>query len=211
MNPEIKAIQDKLEVILSILTKTKEFHNFSKHFSDVSNPKYDILLNDQKMEGYISFIEYTFYRNTIIELNNLFSSSKDEKFSLVKLLKDFSPGNYNAKYNPNQEFINKYIEYIEDNQKVITNIKTLRDKYYAHHDNYKHPAELYVVSHREIDNLLRLADAILEYFYLFLLNASLDTTPPYTYGEPIGLLNLIAIGRTKKMQDDIDTHFHNKR
>ncbi len=121
----------ELEKIVKIFFLCKESYLVLRElYKTIDNSKYII---DLKYRGsFFTLTKVNYWRVIVLQLSKLYIER--ERFNIIKLLEKCKTGNYYASLNINQDFIIQELNRIEEKQKSINNIKSQRDKIFAHED-----------------------------------------------------------------------------
>ena len=149
----------KIENIWHIYHFSRECYNVAKYFS---NPSTSEEKNVYQKDNSISFIQHLFFRMSIIELAKLTVKSQSNHYNIDKFLREL-------KETEIKELIKIWEEYTKKHGKLITTIRNLRNKFYAHsdEDRYDFFEEIDSANHTEIEALYSIIVEIIQKIYEF--------------------------------------------
>lgn len=149
----------RIENIWHIYHFSRECYNVAKYFG---NPSTSEEKNVYQKDNSIFFIQHLFFRMSIIELAKLTVKSQNNHYNIDKFLRD-----------SNETEIKELIEIWEKDTKkhgkLITTIRNLRNKFYAHsdEDRYDFFEEINSANHTEIEALYSIIAEIIQKIYEF--------------------------------------------
>lgn len=186
---ELKA---RLKKIIQIYILAQDAYFYTEYFYNPKTNEELELINDSIYNTNLSFIRHLMFRTLIVEISKLFSDSKNDKFRLQKLIDSLSnSGHYRSLGVSNAHIVN-WNKLLYDNQMIIHNIITLRNKLYAHTDDPFKDYSSMGVSFHEIRTLLDVASSIIKTLYLDVYEISLDLNSPTFERKRFALLELIV-------------------
>lgn len=159
-----------LERIVKIFFLSKESYLVLRElYRTIDNSKY---LIDLKFRGsFFTLTKVNYWRVIVLQLSKLYIER--ERYNIIKLLEKCKTGNYYASLNINQNFIIKELNRIEEQQKLIYDIKLQRDKIFAHEDANNENI-LSEITLDETKDLIELCQNIIFHIYSEVFDAHYD-------------------------------------
>jgi hypothetical protein len=149
-------LKNRISAIWKILTMIKECHEFSYYLHRPNTQDEADYINKSNQ---LQFLRHLAWRNEVIELAKLFSSSKKrDKFNIFDFLNNLKDGQYFGDINFDQELISKWELSLQNKIEIIELIMKLRDKVYSHTDNSEQKLE--TPSFEEILKLINITEEI---------------------------------------------------
>lgn len=195
----------KLENICNVLNMTKEFYNFTSHFHNFKNKEERDFILSSIYSNQVSFIRYSFFRNTIIELAKLYSFSKNDKYSLIHFIRNCKDGYY-SKMNIDRDFLTECDFFLINNENLINRIQAARSNHYAHSSDYNKDID-FEISFEEIKNLINFSERLINFLFDDHYNLYVDFTSPTSEDLELNFISLLVEGekqRIKKIYEDSD-------
>jgi hypothetical protein len=126
---KIEELKLKTSDTIMILLDTKEVFNYCKYLYEP--PKYEESELANSL-SYIRLIRFALYKQTVIELSKLISSSNNDNFRISKYINALkSDGYYGDLHFPKQRIL-KYEADLASVEKIKDDIILLRNDFYAH-------------------------------------------------------------------------------
>ncbi|MDM1529013.1 hypothetical protein [Myroides odoratimimus] len=191
------SIENKIKGIYDIILMTKEFQKFSKHFHTFASKEESYLLLKSPHSKALQFLGHSLYRNTIIEIAKLFSNNKGDRYSIKNLLNTLN--NNHKQLSLDITVLIPPLEFINNNQELLGNIKLLRDKIYAHSDKPNTSLEELEVSLNDIDYLIDFCERTLNSIYISISNNDFSFLSPITGSKDLNLLSLLVEGESQRL------------
>ena len=142
------------------------------------------------------FIGHSFWRLTIIELSKIYSRSSGKKqrdrFNIFHFISKLKKHSYFGTSGVDQDLIDKWEEILEENESIIQEIITLRDKIYGHTDPNK---SLYVnsdITFNQIDSLFDIVEEIIKEVFKQALNQEAHILNSIIGADKINFVKILA-------------------
>jgi len=130
---DIKRQEFEFEIsrITNIIFKAQEAYLIVKYLS--SNENDDYTSYEKNMNSFFAYSKAIYWQVTVIELSKLYIDR--ERFNLIKFLNKLKPNGHFASINISESKVIEWQERISQSQSLIDNLKSQRDKVYAHDDS----------------------------------------------------------------------------
>lgn len=147
----------------------------------------------------LKFIRHSLWRISVIELSKLFNDRKStDKLNLHHFIKKLKPDGHYKKFKVDSSILKEWVQAIEENKAVISDITTLRDKIYAHSDPNNSTYNTIRIYFDKVDKLLKLVETILSYIYLSVLVTTFDFEDPYFSRKDFQLVTILATEQKRR-------------
>ncbi|GAC1427561.1 MAG: hypothetical protein NVS3B13_33060 [Mucilaginibacter sp.] len=182
-------IESNLNTVWKILIYAKEIFLFAFYLHKPDTPEE---LNFVSHHRHLHFIRYNLWKMTVIELAKLFSTSNNQKFNLIKLLKKLKKGNYYKSLNFNENTLADWELRFEQLAPQIREIEYLRNQYYAHTDNDPFSQEDTALTFEQTSVLIDFASEIVKVLFHEILNIDPIIKPMYYDSRKMDFLKILA-------------------
>lgn len=167
MNPREQAKKD-IEEIWNIIHITNECLDFCKYLNyppTESERKY-LSINSANARSF-NLIKVVLWRYVIIEFAKLFSAKDGDAFNLKKFIEKCNSGNHYHKIQIDTIVIDKWNNFLKENEIIINKIITLRDKVFAHRDrNHEDVLKSNEIFFKELEPLVAFTRNIIREVYV---------------------------------------------
>lgn len=183
-------LKKNIRSIWEILTISKECFEYAFYFHKPETDDESEYLNKSRD---FKFIRHILWRMTIIELSKLFRNSKNsDRHNLNHFINQLKRNQYFGDIGVLEEKIQNWEKVLQDNQKLITNILTLRDNVYAHTDLKKVDFKLINISFQEIEILINLSEEIIKEIYSVAFDSDVRFRAIYFNKDRFDLIKILA-------------------
>lgn len=183
-------LKKNIRSIWEILTISKECFEYAFYFHKPETDDESEYLNKSRD---FKFIRHILWRMTIIELSKLFRNSKNsDRHNLNHFINQLKRNQYFGDIGVLEEKIQNWEKVLQDNQKLITNILTLRDNVYAHTDPKKVDFKLINISFQEIEILINLSEEIIKEIYSVAFDSDVRFRAIYFNKDRFDLIKILA-------------------
>lgn len=146
------------------------------------------------------FIRHVMWRNTVIELSKLFSSSPNrDKYNIFHFINKFKRdqcfGGLGIEQNKIQDWENR----LRENKDIISNILLLRDKVYGHTDNENARRNLDTPTFEETQKLIEIVETIVKEIYSTVLDTDAMIRCPIIDHKPSVIIKILAAERKNRI------------
>jgi len=158
----IKDLENEIESRYLILVKARDFFEYSKY---LNSPETEELKNIANRHTFIRKSRYAFWVVSVLEIMKLFGSKNDE-FRFEKLINKLIHNHSKSEWRTyiSRDQIKSFESELKSDKitTVISNLKELRDKYYAHSDrNAEEEIDRFVPTFVEFELLLEFSERII--------------------------------------------------
>lgn len=183
-------LKENISIIWEILTISKDCFEYAFYFHKPETQEEANYLNNSSD---FRFIRHTLWRMTIIELSKLFSKSKNrDKFNLKHFINKLKKDEYFGDIGILNNRIENWEKILEENNILIENILTLRDKIYAHRDQKKEDFKTIEITFQEIEILIKLSEEIIKEIYSVVFDSYAEITPVYFKRNRFNMIKVLA-------------------
>ena len=149
----------------------------------------------------ISVIMHLMFRTLIVEISKLYSQSKNDRFQLGSFVNSLSHTGHFAKIGVEPRYIERWTVLLADNRPIIQNIRTLRNKLYAHTENPMASYGDIDITFKQIKTLLEIASEIITCIYRDVFDADIQLNSPSFDRERFSLLKLLVKAENSRLND----------
>lgn len=154
-----------------ILQDVQECYSLTKY---LNKPDSQEELDYINLSLHFRFIRSLSWKMTVIELAKIFISSNNHHFNLKHFIDKLKQGQELSDCALNKNKIKLWEEKLIANQKLIKQLQTQRDKFYAHTDKDREENSFDEILFSEIDNLISLAESVIREIYSIVLDAQAE-------------------------------------
>ena len=200
--PSETEIKDNIWAIWKISILAKKCLKYSYYLHKPDSPEELEYLNHSRD---FHFIRHIMWRNSVIELSKLFSSSsKRDKFNIFHFIKKLKKDQYFGGFGIAVSKIKNWENRLEENRETITAILSLRDKVYGHTDNEKSKEELDTPTFEQTERLLQIIESVIQEIYSTVFNSHADIESSHIYESPAGIIKILAAEKKSRVDGLID-------
>lgn len=198
-----KELENQIKIIWKILTMIKECHEFSYYlYKPITSEEADYINKSTQLQ----FLRHIVWRNEIIELAKLFSSSKKrDKFNIFDFLSNLKPDRYFGDINLSQELVINWETSLNNKKDVIELIMNLRDKLYSHTDNSEQILD--TPSFEEILQLIELIEEIVFEIHSRVFNSYTILDNSIFQRERFQMIKLLIEAHNKRVENILPNKF----
>ena len=194
---KIDELKKKTWETIIILLDTKDVFNYCKYLYIPQTQEESELANTNI---HIRIIRFTLYKQTIIELSKLLSSSDNDKFRISKYIDALKSDGYYGDLKFPREKIKQYEKDFESVNSIVTDILMLRNKFYAHTEriltyaNQMYYSDFYLfIAPPLLEKLIKILTNIFIEVYFYLFDSDLDLSISSDNDKITILSDMVAI------------------
>ena len=202
---DIELAEKHISEMCTIVTEILDYFGYANYFRNAPTEKQKMFIQH---DNSILFFRGTIEQMLIIELHKLFSKSRNDEFSFLKLFKNIQGKGDFWSLNYDSTMVNSWEQLFESKKEIIEIIGTMRDKFYAHTDEnrlfdntynklFHKPYPIY----EEIQSLIEISIAILKKLTMDLFNEEIKFH--YVHFKPAQLNKMIE---TLANEEGIETN-----
>ena len=182
-------LKEKLSSLTEIFIDTKENFRYCYylHYSEIEEERKYLAI-----DRHLQFIRHSLWRLTVIEVCKLFSNRDNDKYNIQRLIKSFKPGKHFGKIGLESSKLSEWENEIANKEKVIENLITLRDKFYAHSDAMGAIDKDVNIYFQDIFELLELANQIIRNVSIKIGEPVLILDSPYFESQELNLVKVLT-------------------
>ena len=192
-------IKENILSIWKILNNCKESFQFCKylHVPETQNEK-EYIENSR----YFKYIRHILWRNSVIELSKLFSTSKNrDKYNITHFIKKLKPQGHFKIFKIDIYKIYDWESTFATNNVIIEDLLILRDKVYAHTDVLNANESLNGLTFQEMEILIELVEDLIREIYRSVFDGDVDLRTPIFGRGNIKLINNLIEHREYKTKE----------
>jgi len=134
MKSDKELFEEHLNEISSIILSAIDYYEYSNY---LRNPDTEKERNFIHYNTHISFIQNTIEITLVLELSKLFSNSPNDEFSIFNLIEYLKRNGEFESLEYDNNLLNDWSDILVSKKEIIEIVKTLRDKFYAHTDQFR--------------------------------------------------------------------------
>lgn len=203
--------QEKLEQLkgktwetIRVLLDAKDVFNYCKYFYEPPNREECELANSMI---HIRIIRFALYKQTVIELAKLLSGSDNDKFRISKYIDALKPDGYYGELKFPMEKILQYEKNFSSVNNIISDVLTLRDKFYAHTEriltyaNSMYYNDFYLfITPTSLEKLINILNSIFVDVFSHFFDSDLDLSLTSETDKITILSDVVAIRKLEKQK-----------
>ena len=201
-------LKENMLSIWKILNNCKESFLFCKYLyvPETQNEK-EYIENSR----YFKYIRHILWRNSVIELSKLFSTSRNrDKYNISHFIKKLKPQGHFKVFKIDLNKIYDWESIFATNNLVIENLLILRDKVYAHTDVISANESLNGLTIQEMEILINLVEDIIREIYRGTFNGDPNFRTPIFGRGSFKIINNLIEHRQFKTKELYDMLNRNK-
>lgn len=187
-----KAFKDRFERFTEIFLFTREVYYRAEYLYNPASEEEKRYLHIAPERQEILFIRHLLFRSLVIELCKIFSDNENEKFNVFKLLRGLQKDGHFKSLKVDENEIYKYEKALCKHKTTIENIVTLRNQYYAHHDDTVTDLDLLEVGFPTISELLEIIERFIKFVFFNIFDADSDLSSPTFERDKYLILSQLA-------------------
>nr|WP_288837590.1 hypothetical protein [uncultured Flavobacterium sp.] len=191
----------KLKCITHVYMGAQDAYLYTEYFHNPSTKDELNLVVKSVHSSSISVIMHLMFRTLIVEISKLYSQSKNDRFQLGSFVNSLSHTGHFAKIGVEPRYIERWTVLLADNRPIIQNIRTLRNKLYAHTENPMAPYGDIDITFKQIKTLLEIASEIITCIYRDVFDADIQLSSPSFDRERFSLLKLLVKAENSRLSD----------
>lgn len=147
------------------------------------------------------FIRHLLWRNTVIELSKLFSTSpKRDKYNIFHFIKKLKRDQSYGAFRIDAAKIEDWENRLEKNKELINSVILLRDKVYGHTDNENNKKNLVTPTFEQTEKLLKIVENVIQEIYSTVFDSHASTESPVVNKNPSKIIKILSA--EKKLRID---------
>ncbi|RDY58382.1 hypothetical protein [Flagellimonas nanhaiensis] len=188
--PSKNELKESILPIWKVVTLAKKCFRYAFY---LHKPDTEIELEFLERSREFTFIRHILWRNTVIELSKLFSSSpKRDKYNIFHFINKLKKDQYFGTFEIDPSKIKTWEEQLEMNSSTINIILELRDKVYAHTDNEKAKSNLDTPTFEQTEKLLNIVEGVIQEIYATVFDGYAEMESPTVKETPEKIIKILA-------------------
>lgn len=158
-----KEITEEIQRICQIYHMAKECFLYSKYLYTPDTPEERMCVSRNR---HFLIMALMHWRLCIVEIHKLVSESTSDKYRLRHFINKLKPEGYYRSIKISKSKIEKWEKSLKDHKELINDIRTLRDKLYAHTDTDAAELKHIEIRFSQVNELLNFTGEIIQEIYL---------------------------------------------
>ena len=204
---EKSSLEKDIWEIWQILLSAKSAYQYCKYFYA---PKTASEITFVRSSIHIQTIRESLLKIVIIELHKLFSNSSNDHYNFQRLIRNFDNNGIYKKLNVPDTTLKKWRSLLKTHKGSVQKIKLLRNKLYAHTDRNKQGAQAIILSFKDIEALIKLAELIIQDVHSIIFESDTIFDIPHFNADTFDMLKILAESEAKR-RDEIKNAFLKNR
>lgn len=170
--------------------------------SPKSDKEKDYLIYSRDFE----YFSHILWRNAVIEIAKLLSAGSTDKYCLKKLIKKFKKDGEYSKAGINEDIVNNWLNFFEEQKLVLKEVRNMRDLIYAHTDSPENRKRLEGITFDEFKDLLAFIEIVIKGVYEMVFDSDVDLSTEFDRMQ-FDIIEVLATEKEKRMAEILGPRF----